>query len=64
MVTVNLSADPERTVVIPLTAMNHRQEGADAADYTGVPNEVTFNSGETSMTFTFTRHPGRRGRRR
>ena len=49
--TVELSADPERTVVIPLTATN--QGGADAADYTGVPANVTFNSGETAKTFTF-----------
>ena len=49
-VTVELSADPERTVVIPLVATG--QEGADATDYT-VPTSVTFNSGQMSMSFTF-----------
>ena len=49
-VTVNLSADPERTVVIPLTTMN--QGGVDATDYT-VPTGVTFGSGEMSKTITF-----------
>ena len=51
-VTVTLSADPERTVTIPVTATN--QGGATSADYTGVPANVTFNSGDTSKTFTFT----------
>ena len=51
-VTVTLSADPERTVVIPITATG--QGGATSADYSGVPASVTFNSGETSKTFTFT----------
>ena len=36
-VTVELSADPERTVVIPIVTAN--QGGADAADYSGVPAE-------------------------
>ena len=39
---VTLSADPERTVVIPLTKTN--QGGATSADYSGVPPSVTFNS--------------------
>ena len=51
-VTVTLSADPERTVTIPLTKTE--QGGATTADYSGVPSSVTFNSGETSATFTFT----------
>ena len=51
-VTVKLSADPERTVVIPITAIN--LGGATASDYSGVPASVTFNSGETSKSFTFT----------
>ena len=51
IVTVRLSADPERTVVIPIGTAN--QGGATSADYTGVPANVTFNSGETSQTFTF-----------
>ncbi|WP_420446766.1 choice-of-anchor R domain-containing protein [Candidatus Poriferisodalis sp.] len=50
-VAVNLSVDPQRTVVIPVTATN--RGGADAADYSGVPASVTFASGETSKTFTF-----------
>ena len=51
-VTVTLSADPERTVAIPVTKTN--QGGATAADYSGVPASVTFNSGDTEQTFTFT----------
>ena len=51
-VTVSLGADPERTVTIPLTAAN--QDGATAADYSGVPASVEFESGETSQSFTFT----------
>ena len=50
-VTVTLSADPERTVTIPITKTN--QGGATSADYSGVPASVTFNTGETSKTFTF-----------
>ena len=50
-VTVELSADPERTVEIPLTATN--QGGASNSDYSGVPAEVTFTSGETEQTFRF-----------
>ena len=51
-VTVLLSADPERTLVIPLTVRNGK--GASDADYSGVPNQVTFASGQTSTTFTVT----------
>ena len=51
-VTVELSADPERTVAIPLTKAN--EGGASASDYSGVPASITFNSGQTSKTFTFT----------
>ena len=50
-VTVTLSADPERTVVIPIEAM--LQGGATRGDYLGVPLNVTFASGETSQTITF-----------
>ena len=39
-VTVTLSADPERTVVIPMET--DHQGGATAADYSGVPSSVTF----------------------
>ena len=51
-VTINLSADPERSVTIPLTRTN--QDGAYNDDYSGVPDSVTFNSGETEKTFYFT----------
>ena len=52
-VAVTLSADPERTVVIPIT--HTPQSGADSpADYSGVPPSVTFNTGQMSQTITFT----------
>ena len=51
-VTVDLSADPERTVIIPIVKTD--QGGVSSTDYSGVPTDVTFNSGETSKTFTFT----------
>ena len=51
-VTVTLSADPERTVEVRITTTN--QNGATAADYSGVPASVTFDSGDTSKTFDFT----------
>ena len=50
-VTIYLSNDPERTVTIPITKVN--QDGATVADYSGVPADVTFNSGDTEQTFTF-----------
>ena len=50
-VTVTLSADPERTVVVPITAVN--QGTASDADYSGVPSSVTFDAGEMSKSFTF-----------
>ena len=51
-VTVTLSADPERTITIPIEKTD--QGGADSADYSGVPSSVTFNAGETETSFTFT----------
>ena len=51
-VTVTLSADPGRTVIIPITKTN--EGGASNSDYSGVPASVTFDSGETEQTFTFT----------
>ena len=54
-VTVTLSVDPERTVTIPITKAN--QDGATTADYSGVPENVTFNSGDTEKTFTFALPP-------
>ena len=49
-VTVELSADPERQVVVPITATN--QNGASNSDYSGVPGSVTFTAGDRSATFT------------
>jgi hypothetical protein len=51
-VTVTLSADPERTVTVPLTTTD--QDGASSADYSGVPANVTFVPGDTEETITFT----------
>ena len=56
-VSVTLSADPERTVTIPL--ITTEQDGATSADYT-IPSSVSFNTGQTSRTFTVQRHAGRR----
>ena len=50
-VRVTLSADPERTVTIPLVATG--QVGATTDDYSGVPEDLTINAGETSKTFEF-----------
>ena len=43
-VTVTLSENPERSVTVPLTKAN--QGGASDSDYSGVPVEVVFNSGD------------------
>ena len=50
-VKVTLNAAPERSVQIPLTATG--QGGATTADYS-VPASVTFQSGDTEKSFTFT----------
>ena len=51
-VAVTLSADPERTVVIPIT---HTPQGnTTSTDYSGVPANVTFSTGDMSQTITFT----------
>ena len=50
-VEVTLSADPERTVVVPIVAVN--QGTTSDADYSGVPPSVTFDAGETSKSFIF-----------
>ena len=50
-VTVTLSADPERQVIIHI---NTSEDGATSDDYSGVPDTVTFESGETEQTFDFT----------
>ena len=49
---VKLSADPERTVTIPNTKAN--KDEASSSDYSGAQNDVTFNSGDTEKTFSFT----------
>ena len=51
-VTVRLSADPERTVVIRL--MKEYLGGVEPTDYSGVPADVTFNAGDRSKSLTFT----------
>ena len=63
-VKVKLSADPERQVVIGVTATNQNGDDYDSsatdpeattsADYSGAPASVTFASGETEQTLTFT----------
>ena len=50
-VAVTLSADPERTVVIPLT---HTPQGNTTSTDYSVPQSVTFDAGEMSKTITFT----------
>ena len=50
-VKVKLSADPERSVTIPITKAN--QGTTSPGDYSGVPANVTFNSGDTEKSFTF-----------
>ena len=52
-VTVTLDPDPERTVTIPITKAN-QGTGASNADYSGVPANVVFNSGEIEKSITFT----------
>ena len=61
-VTVTLNADPERTVTIPITKAN--QGGASDNDYSGVPANVTFNSGNTEAEITFAAVSDQRERRR
>ena len=49
-ITVTVSADPERTMIIPITATP--QAPATTDDYS-VPASVTFNAAETSRTIIF-----------
>ena len=49
-VKVTLSADPQRTVTIPITRAH--AGGASASDYSGVPANVVFTSSETEKTIT------------
>ena len=53
-VTVRLSADPERTLVLPLTVAHHG--GATADDYAGLPpgRTVRFAAGVQEAAFTIT----------
>ncbi len=55
-ITVDLDKDPRRTVVIPIGRSNQGgatdQENTDP-DYSGVPEDVTFNSGQRTRTFNF-----------
>ena len=51
-ITVNLSADPERSVNVPITVTENG--GAGNGDYTRSATSVTINSGDTSATFTVT----------
>ena len=50
-VRVLLSAEPERPVVVQLTAVE--QGDATSEDYSGPPASVTFDPEETEQTFTF-----------
>ena len=50
VVTVQLDNAPALETVIPITATG--TYGATSADWTGVPDTLTFSSGETSKTFT------------
>ena len=51
-VKVQLNVNPQRTITIPLTTTN--RGGASSSDYSGVPANVTFQSGDTEKSFTFT----------
>ena len=54
-VTVELSAVPEREVVIPIEAAasgGATAQGETDADYSGIPASVTFSATETSKSFT------------
>ena len=51
-VTVTLSADPEREVTVQLS--HDPQGGAGSADYSGVPESLVFQIGDTEKSFTFT----------
>ena len=59
-VRVRLDAAPGREVTIELTK-THR--GATAADYSGLPDNVTFGASETVQSFTVTATDDSRGRR-
>ena len=50
VVTVQLSPPASSRVDIPLTAEGH--DGATTDDWSGVPSALTFNTGDTSRSFT------------
>ena len=55
LVTVTLNADPEREVEILLEGTPQggaTAQGEPGADYSGIPDKVTFNPGITVQTFT------------
>ena len=57
IVTVSLSAAPERDVEVPLTATatgGATAQGESGEDYTGIPSSLTFGANETEQTFTVT----------
>ena len=49
-VEIILNADPQRTVTIPITRTD--ESGATSTDYSGIPDSVTFNAGDTRRAFT------------
>ena len=49
-ITVSLSVDPEREVIVPITATG--QNNATLADYS-VPDRIIFQADQTSQTITF-----------
>ncbi len=51
-VRILLSAEPERLLSVPLTAVE--QEETSSSDYSGLPANLTFTHEETEQTFTFT----------
>ena len=57
-ITVTISADPKRTVVIRITKTEENgatAQGETGADYSGVPNSVIFTAGKEQLkTFSFT----------
>ena len=53
VIRVILDEDPLNTVVIPITSTTHGG-AVVSGDYEALPSSVTFNSGETEKTFTFT----------
>ena len=53
-VKVKLSADPERTVEIPISITN--MDGASSSDYSIAPQTVVFNSGDTEKNLLLLRN--------